>query len=107
MQRTLILLKPDCLDKRVAGQVLSRFEEKDYTIIASKMIQLDQQLLVEHYAHVADLPFFPKLQGFMSSRPVLPRSRRRERDQKSAIYLDRPILLLPPAPSEVTWVRIG
>ena len=71
MQRTLILLKPDCLDKRVAGQVLSRFEEKDYTIIASKMIQLDQQLLVEHYAHVADLPFFPEIAGFMSSRPVL------------------------------------
>ena len=71
MQRTLILLKPDCLEKQVAGQVISRFEEKDYTIIASKMIQLDQQLLLEHYAHVADLPFFPEIAEFMSSRPVL------------------------------------
>ena len=65
MQRTLILLKPDCLEKQVAGQVISRFEEKDYSIIASKMIQLDQQLLLEHYAHVADLPFFPEIAEFM------------------------------------------
>ena len=71
MQRTLILLKPDCLNKRVAGQVISRFEEKGYGIIASKMIQLDEPLLKEHYAHVADLPFFPEIASFMSSRPVL------------------------------------
>jgi nucleoside-diphosphate kinase len=71
MQSTLILLKPDCLNKRIAGQVISRFEEKGYGIIASKMIQLDDPLLNEHYAHVADLPFFPEIANFMSSRPVL------------------------------------
>jgi len=71
MQRTLILLKPDCLDQRLVGQVISRFEEKGYGIIASKMIQLDERLLNEHYAHVADLPFFPEIAAFMSSRPVL------------------------------------
>lgn len=71
MQRTLILLKPDCLDQRLVGQVITRFEEKGYGIIASKMIQLDERLLNEHYAHVADLPFFPEIAAFMSSRPVL------------------------------------
>ena len=71
MQRTLILLKPDCLDQRLAGQVITRFEEKGYGIIASQMIQLDERLLNEHYAHVADLPFFPEIAAFMSSRPVL------------------------------------
>lgn len=71
MQRSLILLKPDCLEKRVAGQVITRFEDNGYSIIATKMIQLDEQLLLEHYAHVADLPFFPEIAGFMSSRPVL------------------------------------
>jgi nucleoside-diphosphate kinase len=71
MQRTLILLKPDCLNKRMAGQVISRFEEKGYGIIASKVVQLDEPLLNEHYAHVADLPFFPEIATFMSSRPVL------------------------------------
>ena len=71
MEKTLILLKPDCLDNRVVGQVISRFEEKSYSIIATRMIQLDDSLLSEHYAHVAHLPFFPDIASFMSSRPVL------------------------------------
>lgn len=71
MERTLILLKPDCLDKQVAGQVISRFENNNYAIIASRMIQLDDALLNEHYSHVAHLPFFPEIAEFMSSRPVM------------------------------------
>lgn len=71
MERTLILLKPDCLEKQVAGKVISRFEEKNYSIVATRMIQLNDGLLREHYAHVAHLPFFPEIAGFMSSRPVL------------------------------------
>jgi nucleoside-diphosphate kinase len=71
MEKTLILLKPDCLEKQVAGQVISRFEEKNYAIVDTRMIQLDDELLREHYAHVAHLPFFPEIAGFMSSRPVL------------------------------------
>lgn len=71
MERSLILLKPDCLEKQVAGQVISRFEEKNYGIVATRMVQLDDALLAEHYAHVADLPFFPEIAAFMSSRPVL------------------------------------
>ena len=71
MERTLILLKPDCLEKQVAGKVISRFEEKNYSIVATRMIQLNDGLLREHYAHVAHLPFFPEIAGFMSSRSVL------------------------------------
>ena len=71
MEKTLILLKPDCLEKQVAGQVISRFEEKNYAIVDTRMIQLDDELLREHYAHVAHLPFFPEIAGFMRSRPVL------------------------------------
>ena len=71
MQQTLILLKPDCLEKKVAGQVIGRFEEKGYEIKASKMLLLDDDLLREHYAHVAELPFFPEIASFMSSRPVM------------------------------------
>ena len=71
MQQTLILLKPDCLEKKVAGQVIGRFEDKGYEIKASKMLLLDDDLLREHYAHVAELPFFPEIASFMSSRPVL------------------------------------
>ena len=71
MQRSLILLKPDCIQKAIIGQVISRFEEAGYSIIGSKIVQLDDDLLNEHYAHVADLPFFPEIAEFMSSLPVM------------------------------------
>ena len=71
MQRSLILLKPDCVKKSLVGQVISRFESAGYSIIASKVVQLDDALLHEHYAHVADLPFFPEIAEFMSSCPVI------------------------------------
>ena len=71
MQRSLILLKPDCLEKKLVGEVISRFESNGYSITASKMIQLDSSLLKEHYSHVAHLPFFPEIASFMSSRPVM------------------------------------
>ena len=71
MQKTLVLLKPDCLEMGLAGQVISRFENKGYSICASKMIQLDDVLLNEHYSHVAHLPFFPEIAAFMSSCPVM------------------------------------
>jgi nucleoside-diphosphate kinase len=71
MQRSLILLKPDCIEKAIVGQVISRFEGAGYSIIGSKIVQLDDALLNEHYAHVADLPFFPEIAEFMSSLPVI------------------------------------
>jgi nucleoside-diphosphate kinase len=71
MQRSLILLKPDCIEKDIVGQVISRFEGAGYSIIGSKIVQLDDALLNEHYAHVADLPFFPEIAEFMSSLPVI------------------------------------
>jgi nucleoside-diphosphate kinase len=71
MEKSLILLKPDCLDNKVAGKVITRFEENGYALVASKMIQLNDDLLKEHYSHVAHLPFFPEIAAFMSSRPVL------------------------------------
>ena len=46
MQRSLILLKPDCIQKAIIGQVISRFEGAGYTIIASKIVQLDEQNLI-------------------------------------------------------------
>ena len=71
MQRSLILLKPDCIQNAIVGQVISRFEGAGYSIIGSKLVQLDDTLLNEHYAHVADLPFFPEIAEFMSSCPVM------------------------------------
>ena len=52
-------------------KAITRFEAAGYSIIGSKIVQLDDSLLNEHYAHVSDLPFFPKIAEFMSSCPVI------------------------------------
>ena len=71
MEETLVIFKPDCIEKRIVGQVLSRFEKAGFDIVASKMMQLDNAILGEHYAHIAELPFFPDIAAFMSQRPVM------------------------------------
>jgi len=71
MEKTFIILKPDCMEKGLAGQVLQRFEKEGFAIVATKMSRLESPILREHYAHVADKPFFPEIEAFMSSRPVL------------------------------------
>jgi nucleoside-diphosphate kinase len=71
MEKTLIIFKPDCIDQRHVGNVLGRFEKAGFSIVGCKMIQLTPQILREHYAHVAALPFYPEIEKFMSSRPVI------------------------------------
>jgi nucleoside-diphosphate kinase len=71
MQKTLIILKPDCLDKKHAGSVIDRFEKAGFEIVGAKMIRLSAEILREHYAHVASKPFYPEIERFMSSRPVV------------------------------------
>jgi nucleoside-diphosphate kinase len=71
MERTLILLKPDAVAGRFCGKVISRFEEAGFRIIGCKMIEPDASLWKEHYAHVADKPFYPEIEEFMTSKPVI------------------------------------
>ena len=71
MQKTLIIFKPDCMEQRHVGNVLNRFETAGFTIVGCKMLRLTPALLREHYAHVADKPFYPEIEQFMSSRPVI------------------------------------
>jgi nucleoside-diphosphate kinase len=71
MQRTFIIFKPDCMEKRLVGTVLGRFEGAGFTVVGCKMGRLTPALLREHYAHVADKPFYPEIEAFMSSRPVV------------------------------------
>jgi len=71
MQETLVIFKPDCIEKRVVGEVVSRFEKAGLEIAASKVMQLDHTILSEHYSHIADLPFFPNIVAFMSQCPVI------------------------------------
>jgi len=71
MQRTLILLKPDAIEKNVGDEVTKRFQEAGFTEVARKEMQLTKEVLQEHYAHIADKPFYPEVEEFMMSRPVI------------------------------------
>lgn len=71
MEKSYIMLKPDCIKRGLMGEVISRIEKKGYKIIDAKMMTLDKPILKEHYAHIADKPFFPGLVEYMTSGPVL------------------------------------
>ncbi len=71
MERTLVLIKPDGVQRGLVGEIISRFEKKGLKMVGTKMISLDEALLREHYAHIADKPFFPGVAQFMKSSPVI------------------------------------
>ena len=70
MEKTYIMLKPDCLKRGLMGEVIARIERKGYRITDAKMMCLDEAVLREHYAHIADKPFFPEIVSYMTSGPV-------------------------------------
>ncbi|MGV3774387.1 MAG: nucleoside-diphosphate kinase [Verrucomicrobiales bacterium] len=70
-ETSLILFKPDAVTKKTVGQALTRFENAGLKIRGIKMMRLDEPILREHYAHIASKPFFPEVQKFMQSSPVI------------------------------------
>jgi nucleoside-diphosphate kinase len=71
MERTLVLLKPDCVQRRLAGEVISRFEQKGLNIIALKMLQVTPELSKRHYAEHVQKPFYPALEKFITASPIV------------------------------------
>lgn len=71
LETTLILFKPDAIEKNLTGEVLSRFLKEDFVIRGIKMLALSDEILAEHYSHIADKPFFPSVRGFMQETPVI------------------------------------
>jgi nucleoside-diphosphate kinase len=71
LERTLLILKPDCMEQRNVGDILSRFEANDFEIVAAKMALLSKTLLRQHYAHITNKPFYPELEAFMTERPIM------------------------------------
>lgn len=71
MEKTVILIKPDGMKQRVIGQVISRFEEAGYKLVAAKLLQLNDEILNQWYEHHRDKDFFPGLVVFMKETPVL------------------------------------
>jgi len=71
MEKTLVLLKPSCVERNLIGEVIGRIERRGLIICGIKMMQLDEKVLREHYSHLVDKPFFPKLAASMMSSPVV------------------------------------
>lgn len=70
-ERTLLLIKPDALQRGLVGEIVSRFEHKGFKIAGMKMLQMGKELSKEHYAHLVSKPFYPDLEKFMTSQPIV------------------------------------
>lgn len=71
MERTLIILKPDALQRDLIGEIINRLERKGLVIVGMKMMRLDKALLGDHYSHIVDKPFYADIESFMQSSPVV------------------------------------
>lgn len=71
MEQTFIILKPSTISRSLVGDVLTRFQRKGLRIAGIKMMQLNEPILREHYAHLVDRPFFPSLLRSMMATPVI------------------------------------
>ena len=71
MEKTLVLLKPSCVQRQLIGEILNRFERRGLRVAGMKMMQLSDEILREHYAHLVDKPFFPSLAASMQASPVV------------------------------------
>ena len=71
IERTLIIVKPDGVQRSLVGEIIKRFENTGLKIVGMKMMNLDDKVLREHYAHHVEKPFYPSLASFMQSSPVV------------------------------------
>lgn len=71
MERTLVLLKPDCVQRRLMGAILGRFEQKGLNVIAMKMMVVTPDLAKQHYAEHVEKPFYPGLEAFITGGPIV------------------------------------
>jgi nucleoside-diphosphate kinase len=71
MQKTLVLLKPDCVERRLIGEIIGRFERKGLNVIAMKMLRVTPALSKQHYAEHVAKPFYPNLEEFITSSPIV------------------------------------
>ena len=71
MERTLVLLKPDCVQRRLMGRVLSRFEDKGLNLIALKLMRVTPELARRHYAEHVHKGWYPNLESFITSGPIV------------------------------------
>ena len=70
-ERTLILIKPDALQRNLLGEIIQRFERKGLKIIGMKMLHMNEVIIKKHYGKYADKPFFESLKRYMTSSPIV------------------------------------
>ena len=71
LERTLVLIKPDAVERKLAGEILARFERRGLDLRAAKLVQVSRELGEEHYAEHREKPFFGELVDFITSTPTL------------------------------------
>jgi nucleoside-diphosphate kinase len=71
MERTLVLLKPDCVERRLMGRIIARFEDKGLTLAAMKLLRITPELARRHYAEHVQKTWYPELEAFITGGPVL------------------------------------
>merc|ERR1712112_555290 len=71
-ERTFIMLKPDAVQRGLVGEIIKRFEQEGFKLVAMKMMHASEELLKEHYADLSSKVFFPGLVKYMGSGPVVP-----------------------------------
>jgi len=71
-ERTFIMIKPDGVHRGIVGEIIKRFEQKGFKLVAMKFMWASEEHLKKHYADLAEKPFFPGLVKYMSSGPVVP-----------------------------------
>lgn len=70
-EKSLIIIKPDAVQRNLVGEIIKRFENKGLKIVGIKMMSVEDAVLEEHYAHIKDKPFFPGIRDFMKACPVI------------------------------------
>lgn len=71
MEKTLVLIKPDAVQRNLIGEIISRFEKKGFKVVGMKMVQMDEPTLKKWYYQYAEAPFFPKIASYMSWTPII------------------------------------
>ena len=71
MEKTLVIIKPGAIQRQLTGEIITRFERKGLRFLAMKLMQLSDEILNEHYAHLKEQPFFDSLKRLMMSTPVI------------------------------------
>jgi len=70
-ERSLLLIKPDALQRSLVGEIIGRFEIKGFKLVGMKMFQMSKEFAKEHYAHLVDKPFYPDLEKFVTTHPIV------------------------------------